>query len=60
MEISKNSENIKKSSEKIMEMTDLSNLQVFQQVYDFYSRFPEKTYENQVLNDMIRHLKGIL
>ena len=60
MEISKNSENIKKSSEKVMEMTDLSNLQVFQQVYDFYSRFPEKTYENQVLNDMIRHLKGIL
>lgn len=43
-----------------MEMTDLSNLQVFQQVYDFYSRFPEKTFENQVLNDMIRHLKGIL
>ena len=60
MEISKNSENIKKSSEKIKEMTDLSNLQVFQQVYDFYSRFPEKTNENQVLNDMIRHLKGIL
>ena len=43
-----------------MEMTDLSNLQVFQQVYDFYSRFPEKTFENQDLNDMIRHLKGIL
>lgn len=60
MEISKNSENIKKSSEKIKEMTDLSNLQVFQQVYDFYSRFPEKTFENQDLNDMIRHLKGIL